>query len=193
VTYRPIPSGTYCQDRYDPVSGQYYAELEVGGEIDYGRHYAFEFGAQNPRFTPEASLNVWRYETMMKGVILHLRQRIEGFPLEEIKLVMVTPEITTTEKAGRIEFSSERTDLEAAIKKLHEEIEEAEDIREKEHEDYLAAKDEMEKAIAALEKAVETIDEATFVQEHKGSMLLCSICRRASIMSSFTLNTCHPF
>merc|ERR1711869_37801 len=36
-------------------------------------------------------------------------------------------------EAGRIEFSSERTDLEAAIKKLHEEIEEAEDIREKEH------------------------------------------------------------
>merc|ERR1719191_2659549 len=74
-------------------------------------------------------------------------------------------------EAGRIEFTSERTDLEAAIKKLHVELEEAEDIREKEHEDYLAAKDEMEKAIAALEKAVETIDEATFVQEHKGSML----------------------
>merc|ERR1719191_1150733 len=74
-------------------------------------------------------------------------------------------------EAGRIEFTSERTDLEAAIKKLHVELEEAEDMREKEHEDYLAAKDEMEKAIAALEKAVETIDEATFVQEHKGSML----------------------
>jgi hypothetical protein len=74
-------------------------------------------------------------------------------------------------EAGRIEFSSERTDLEAQIKKLHEEIEQAEDIRDKEHEDYLAAKDEMEKAIAALEEAVKTLDEATFVQEHKGSML----------------------
>merc|ERR1719377_384288 len=74
-------------------------------------------------------------------------------------------------EAGRIEFSSERTDLEAQIKKLHEEIEQAGDIRDKEHEDYLAAKDEMEKAIAALEEAVKTLDEATFVQEHKGSML----------------------
>jgi len=75
-------------------------------------------------------------------------------------------------EAGRIEFSSERTDLEAQIKKLNQEIELAEDLRDKEHEDYLAAKDEMEKAVAALEEAVKTIDETTFVQEHKGSMLL---------------------
>merc|ERR1719377_147128 len=75
-------------------------------------------------------------------------------------------------EAGRIEFSSERTDLEAAIKKLNEEIEEAGDMRDKEHEDFLAAKDEMEKSIAALEEAVKTIDEATFLQqERKGSML----------------------
>jgi len=71
-------------------------------------------------------------------------------------------------EAGRIEFSSERTDLEAEIKKLHEEIEAAEDVRDKEKEDYLAAKDEMEKAIAALEKAVEVIDEATAEKPKEG-------------------------
>jgi len=75
-------------------------------------------------------------------------------------------------EAGRVEFSTERVDLEAQIKKLMGEIEEAEDMRDKEHEDFLAAKDEMEKAIAALEEAVKTIDEATFLQQdHKGSML----------------------
>merc|ERR1719160_1723896 len=72
-------------------------------------------------------------------------------------------------KSGRIEFSTERTDLEAAIKKLNEEMEEASDLRDKEHEDYLAAKDEMEKAIAALEQAVEVLAEAT--AEKEGSLL----------------------
>merc|ERR1719160_1406428 len=72
-------------------------------------------------------------------------------------------------KSGRVEFSTERTDLEAAIKKLNEEMEEAEDLRDKEHEDYLAAKDEMEKAIAALEQAVEVLAEAT--TEKEGSLL----------------------
>jgi chromosome segregation ATPase len=64
-------------------------------------------------------------------------------------------------KSGRIEFTSERTDLEAAIKGLNEEIETAEDMRDKEKKDFEAAKDEMEKAIAALEEAVEVLGEAT--------------------------------
>merc|ERR1719420_725630 len=72
-------------------------------------------------------------------------------------------------ESGRIEFTSERADLEAQIKGLNEEIETAEDMRDKEHNDYLAAKDEMEKAIAALEEAVEVLDKAT--AEHKGSLL----------------------
>jgi len=72
-------------------------------------------------------------------------------------------------ESGRVEFSSERTDLEAAIKKLNEEIEEAEDLRDKEHNDFVAAKDEMEKAIAALTEAVKVLDEAT--SKAKGSLL----------------------
>merc|ERR1719174_2563354 len=55
-------------------------------------------------------------------------------------------------KSGRVEFTSERKDLETEIEKLNTEIETATDMRKKENEDFLAAKDEMEKAIAALEK-----------------------------------------
>merc|ERR1719252_187265 len=73
-------------------------------------------------------------------------------------------------EAGRVEFTSERTDLEAAIKGLNEEIESATDMREKEHEDYLAAKEEMEKAIAALEQAVEVLAAGT-AEKKESSML----------------------
>merc|ERR1719160_2094932 len=68
-------------------------------------------------------------------------------------------------KSGRIEFTSERKDLEAEIEKLNTEIETATDMRNKENEDFLAAKDEMEKAIAALEKAVEVLGDATLIQK----------------------------
>jgi len=72
-------------------------------------------------------------------------------------------------KAGRVEFTSERTDLEAAIKELNEEIETANNLRDKEAADFAAAQDEMTKAIAALEQAVEVLDEAT--KKSKGSLL----------------------
>jgi len=71
-------------------------------------------------------------------------------------------------KSGRIEFTSERKDLEVEIEKLNTEIETATDMRNKENEDFLAAKDEMEKAIAALEKAIEVLGDATFLQ--RGSL-----------------------
>merc|ERR1719261_2334314 len=72
-------------------------------------------------------------------------------------------------KSGRIEFTSERKDLEAEIEKLNTEIETATDMRKKENEDFLAAKDEMEKAIAALEKAIEVLGSAT--ADHKEGVL----------------------
>merc|ERR1712224_744650 len=68
-------------------------------------------------------------------------------------------------EAGRVEFSSERTDLEKNIKALHAEIETSEDLREQEKKDFEAAKDEMEKGIAALEQAVEVLAEATDKKE----------------------------
>merc|ERR1719506_2139732 len=64
-------------------------------------------------------------------------------------------------KSGRVEFTSERGDLEADIAKLQEDIESSAAMRKKENEDFLAAKDEMEKAIAALEKAVEVLGTTT--------------------------------
>merc|ERR1719409_2016307 len=64
-------------------------------------------------------------------------------------------------ESGRIEFTSERKDLEAEIAKLQEDIESSTAMREKENSDFLAAKDEMEKAIAALEKAVDVLGTTT--------------------------------
>jgi len=72
-------------------------------------------------------------------------------------------------KSGRVEFTSERKDLETEIEKLNTEIESSNAMRNKEHEDFLAAKDEMEKAIAALEGAVETLGSAT--EDHKEGVL----------------------
>merc|ERR1719498_409416 len=64
-------------------------------------------------------------------------------------------------KGGRVEFTSERKDLEAEIAKLSDEIEAATAMRKKENEDFLAAKDEMTKAIEALEKAVDVLGSTT--------------------------------
>jgi predicted nucleic acid-binding Zn-ribbon protein len=64
-------------------------------------------------------------------------------------------------ESGRIEFTSERGDLTSQLAALNADLEKAADIRAKEHEDFLAAKDEMEKAIAALEKAVDVMGKGT--------------------------------
>jgi len=71
---------------------------------------------------------------------------------------------------GRIELTTERVDLEKEISGLSQDIETAEAQRAKEHEDYLAAKDEMEQAIAALEKATEILAEST-KGAHEGTLL----------------------
>lgn len=72
-------------------------------------------------------------------------------------------------ESGRIEFTSERSDLEAAIKGLHGEIETAEDMRDKEKKDFEAAKEEMEKAIAALEEAVAVLKDGTAEKSEEGT------------------------
>merc|ERR1719169_281230 len=64
-------------------------------------------------------------------------------------------------EAGRVEFTSERGDLTEQLAALNADLEKAADIRAKENEDFLAAKDEMEKAIAALEKAVDVLGKGT--------------------------------
>jgi len=68
--------------------------------------------------------------------------------------------------SGRIELTSERSTLEEEIKTLEKAIEEEEAMRDKEHEDFLAAEDEMKKAVAALEAATQTLSDAT--ADHMG-------------------------
>merc|ERR1719198_772715 len=62
-------------------------------------------------------------------------------------------------KAGKIEFTTERADLELQEKELTRSLEKAAAIRESEKKDFEAAKQEMTQALAALEKAIEVLKE----------------------------------
>jgi len=60
-------------------------------------------------------------------------------------------------ESGRVEFSTEKKDLQASIEKLNKEIDEADSLRKQDHDDYDAAKVEMEESIASLEQAVDAL------------------------------------
>jgi len=75
--------------------------------------------------------------------------------------------------SGRVELTTERQELEAEIAGLEKAIEEETTMREKEHADFLAAKDEMDKAIAALKSASYTLGNAT--EEHMPAMLVAKL------------------
>merc|ERR1719198_214654 len=62
-------------------------------------------------------------------------------------------------KAGKIEFTTERADLELQEKELTRSLEKAAAIRESEKKDFEAAKQEMTQALAALEKAIQVLKE----------------------------------
>lgn len=64
-------------------------------------------------------------------------------------------------EAGRIELTSERSDLEKEVNGLQRDIETSTALRKQEEVDYKAATSEMEKAIKALETAVKVLGEAT--------------------------------
>lgn len=68
-------------------------------------------------------------------------------------------------EAGKIEFTTEREDLEKQIGELTSDLEQAKTMRENEKKDYEAAKKEMEQGISALKSATKTIEDAT-----KGSL-----------------------
>merc|ERR1719199_760486 len=72
--------------------------------------------------------------------------------------------------SGRVELTSERSDLEKEIAELMSDMESATALRKKENADFLDAKDEMSKAIAALKSAIDTLDKAT--KDHKEGVLL---------------------
>jgi len=63
--------------------------------------------------------------------------------------------------AGRIEFTTERADLELQLKGLNRDLETAAALRAKETEDFQAAKKEMEQAIAALGEAIQALEKGT--------------------------------
>merc|ERR1719272_1356720 len=72
--------------------------------------------------------------------------------------------------SGRIELTSERTDLEKDIAELMADMESATALRKKENADFLEAEDEMQKAVKALKSAIATLDKAT--KDHKDGVLL---------------------
>lgn len=63
-------------------------------------------------------------------------------------------------EAGKFEFTTERVDLEKQIAGLKQDLQVAEDLRNKENEDFQAAKAEMEKAVSALQSAIEVLETA---------------------------------
>jgi hypothetical protein len=71
--------------------------------------------------------------------------------------------------AGRVEFTTERQDLEKEIEELQADLETATSQRSQENKDFIEAKDEMVKAINALESAVEVLETAT--KDHKTGVL----------------------
>jgi|EP00927_Polykrikos_kofoidii_P065547 hypothetical protein len=64
-------------------------------------------------------------------------------------------------EAGRIEFTSERTDLEKELAQLNSDIETAATVRSQETKDFESAKAEMDQSISALETAIRVLSEAT--------------------------------
>merc|ERR1719502_1914436 len=62
--------------------------------------------------------------------------------------------------AGRVEFTSERQDLEKEIEELTGDLEVAKNMRDQEARDFTTAKDEMTKAVTALSSAITVLSDA---------------------------------
>jgi len=71
--------------------------------------------------------------------------------------------------AGRVEFTSERQDLEKEIEELTGDLEVAKQMRTQENKDFGVAEDEMKKAVAALTNAVDVLGKAT--KEKKSALV----------------------
>jgi len=63
-------------------------------------------------------------------------------------------------ESGKFEFTTERVDLEKQIAGLRQDLQVAADLRSKEGDDYQAAKAEMEKAVSALDDAIQVLEDA---------------------------------
>jgi hypothetical protein len=72
--------------------------------------------------------------------------------------------------SGRVELTSERSDLEKEIEGLMGDMEVSKALRKKENDDFLDAEDEMTKAVSALKSAQDVLGEAT--KDHKKGVLM---------------------
>ena len=106
IDYAPLPTGTDCERYTDFRTGLHYVELRVQTRLEFGNDYAFEFGIYNAEVIPPPtwndftktwdSNNVWRIETLLDGVVLHLERDIPGYDLAEIYKTNIIPGDTTT-------------------------------------------------------------------------------------------------
>jgi len=115
IDFLDLPSDSHCENHYDQDYGQYYIYIYIDPKsiLNNGMDYAFEFGAVNPSLEdmPSAEDNVWRMDTVMSNVILHLKKEVEGYDLEQIKIVNLNYEDTTklkTMNALTFEIMSEK-------------------------------------------------------------------------------------
>merc|ERR1711998_257606 len=97
VKFVPLPSGSSCEAELDPESGQFYVLLKIDAMLEFGVDYAFQFGVTNPEKQPLPKDNNFRFETLVNGVILHLRRDIRGFQLGRLKVFNIEPFDTTSQ------------------------------------------------------------------------------------------------
>jgi len=86
-------------------------------------------------------------------------------------------------ESGRIEFTTERVDLEKEIAQLSSDIETATSLREQEKSDFENAEKEMNQGIAALEEAISVLSEAT---ENEKAAGLLRVKNKAASASGFS-------
>jgi len=84
-----------------------------------------------------------------KGVVA---DKTESNSVSQDRVGTLTTYIADIE-AGRIEFTTERVDLEKELEQVNADLEASAQLRNQENGNYLAAKDEMDKGIAALDEA----------------------------------------
>merc|ERR550534_1152594 len=96
--------GSACEAFTSEELGQSYVKLHIDGDLELNKDYAFQVTITNAQDTPSRDLNVFRFETLRDDVVLHLKQRVESFQLEQIRKVIMTPTDTTSLQMNRITF-----------------------------------------------------------------------------------------
>jgi len=109
------------------------------------------------------------YETFVCWAKSMISQKEAANTASQSRIDMLETYISDLD-SGRIEFTTERQDLEKEIKTLKDDTEAATANREKEHKDFEGAEEEMDAAVEALEKALEVLRVAT--EDHKVGVLI---------------------